>query len=97
MTASTKELYVALRNEFSIELPSNRTTGYEWEADYDNTIVRLSASNYKRESEKAGSGGTESFTFIAHRKGKTLIRLLYKRPWDKTISREALYAVTIED
>jgi predicted secreted protein len=46
---------------------------------------------------KTRGGGTESFTFIPCEKGITLIRMLYKRPWEKINAKEVLYEVTIED
>ena len=93
---SSQKLNVRLGNEFLIELPSNRTTGHRWEATYDKLLLQLSTSNYKRISEKTGGGGIESFTFMACKKGSTLIRMLYKRPWEETSSKEILYSVTID-
>jgi predicted secreted protein len=97
MTVPTQKLNVKLGNEFLIELPSNRTTGHKWEANYNKLLLQLSTTKYKRVSEKTGGGGTESFTFIPCEKGITLIRMLYKRPWEKINAKEALYEVTIED
>ena len=97
MTMPPKKLSVKLRNEFSIELPSNRTTGHRWEANYDKLLLQLSTTNYERVSAKTGGGGTESFAFIPCKKGITLIRMVYKRPWEKTNTKEAQYEVTIED
>jgi predicted secreted protein len=79
-----------------IELPSNRSTGYRWQANYDNLLLQLSTTNYGRVTEKTGGGGTESFTFIPFEKGITLIRMLYKRPWEKINAKEVLYEVTID-
>jgi inhibitor of cysteine peptidase len=93
---ATQELEVKLGSQFVIELPSNRTTGYGWEAHYDETLLELSASKYECSSERPGSGGTESFIFKASREGRALIRMLYKRPWEETTAREILYEVTIK-
>jgi predicted secreted protein len=97
MKVPTQKLNVKLRNEFSIELPSNRTTGHRWEANYDKLLLQLSTTNYKRVSERTGGAGTESFVFIPREKGMTLIRMVYKRPWEKVNAKEVLYEVTIED
>ncbi|MGP8069458.1 MAG: protease inhibitor I42 family protein [Candidatus Bathyarchaeia archaeon] len=97
MTVPTQKLNVKLRNEFLIELPSNRTTGHRWEPNYDKSLLQLSSTNYRRVSESTGGGGTESFSFIPLEKGITLIRMLYKRPWEKINARDILYEVTIED
>ncbi|MGA2789145.1 MAG: protease inhibitor I42 family protein [Candidatus Bathyarchaeia archaeon] len=97
MKVPTQKLNVKLRNEFLIELPSNRTTGHRWEANYDKLLLQLSTTNYKRISKKTGGGGTESFAFIPCEKGITLVRMVYKRPWEKINTKEVLYEVTIED
>jgi predicted secreted protein len=39
----------------------------------------------------------ESFRFKAIRKGRALIKMLYKRPWEEMAIREILYEVTIKD
>jgi predicted secreted protein len=89
---------VAVRHhEFVIELPSNRTTGHRWDVNNDKSLLELSNSNYKRVSEKIGGGGIEAFTFRACKKGKTFLRMVYKRPWEKTNAKEILYEVTVED
>lgn len=56
MSAITQKLDVKLRNEFTIELSANRTTGHGWEADYDKSLLQLSTIGYKRLSEKPGGG-----------------------------------------
>ena len=44
-----------------------------------------------------GSGGVELFTFKALGEGRTLLRMAYKRPWEKASVKEALYKVIIDD
>ncbi len=97
MNVPIQKLSVKLGNEILIELPSNRTTGHRWEPNYDTSLLELSNSNYKLISERIGSGGTESFTFKTRRTGRTLIRMINKRPWEKTNAKEVLYEVTIND
>jgi len=97
MIVPTQKLNVKLGNEFLIELPSNRTTGHRWEANYDKLLLQLSTTKYKPLSENTGGSSIESFTFKPCEKGITLIRMLYKRPWEKINAKEVLYEVTIED
>ncbi|MGD0423895.1 MAG: protease inhibitor I42 family protein [Candidatus Bathyarchaeia archaeon] len=91
------KLTVRLGIKFEIDLPCNRTTGHTWEANYDKLLLQLSTINYKLVSAKTGAGGTETFTFIPCKTGITLIRMLYKRPWEKINAKEVAYEVTIED
>ena len=97
MKTSTAELRTKTGTEFSIDLPCNRTTGHRWEAHYDSSFIELLTSNYTRSSEKPGSGGIESFTFKALEKGRTLLRMTYKRPWEEASANESLYHVIIDD
>ena len=90
-----QKLNVRVGSEFLIQLPSNRTTGHKWEADYDRSFLQLSTSSYKPASTELGAGGTESFTFNPCKKGITRIRMLYKRSWEKTNAKEAVYEITI--
>ncbi len=97
MTSRPQELAVKVGKEFILELPSNRTTGYVWKADYDSTILQLTTLNYQHISDKPGAGGTESFTFKPLRTGKTIIRIRYGRPWEETTTKESAYTLTITD
>jgi len=97
MSVPSRELKAKVGIEFSIELPSNRTTGHRWEANFDSAFMQLLTSTYARSSQKIGSGGTESFTFKPLKKGRTLLRMVYKRPWEKTNAKEVLYEAKIDD
>jgi len=97
MRAATSELRTKTSAEFSVDLLCNRTTGHRWEAHYDKSFIELLTTNYTHSSEKIGSGGIESFTFKALEKGRTLLRMTYKRPWEKASAKEALYEVIIDD
>jgi len=94
---TTEKLKVKVGKLFLIQLPGNRTTGYRWEADYDGALMGLSTSKYERFSEEAGSGGLETFRFMPCKKGRTVIRMVYKRPWEKTNAKELLYDVVVEE
>ncbi|MGO9643590.1 MAG: protease inhibitor I42 family protein [Candidatus Bathyarchaeia archaeon] len=95
MTNRAQELAVKIGKEFLLEFASNRTTGYQWKAEYDSTILQLTAVNYQHTSNKPGAGGTESFTFKPLRTGKTVIRMLYGRPWEQKTIQESTYNLNI--
>lgn len=93
---STTSITAAVDSEFVIELPSNRTTGYQWQLTkpVDQDVVKLVTSSYEpSKSGRLGAGGTERWTFRAVGKGKTAIALEYRRPWEKT--RPALQTRTV--
>ena len=73
-----------VNQEFVIALGSNPTTGYSWQASYDETRLELvgGESTYDEAGEGLiGVGGVEFFRFKALKTGRAGITLVYKRPW----------------
>ncbi len=94
---STEELQIGMKeNEkiinlkvgqiFILELPSNPSTGYQWEVfEIDNTLLKpIGKSEFtsSTKSQIVGAPGIEKFKFKAIKKGKTKLTLQYKRPWE---------------
>jgi inhibitor of cysteine peptidase len=72
-------------SRFSIELPSNATTGYSWNfvTPVDENIIRLVKAEYRNpDSALIGAGGTQVWVFEALQPGMTTIALEYKRSWE---------------
>lgn len=71
---------------FIVELLSNVTTGFEWRINgiLDNYKLEL-INHFYTPPQKAipGRGGKEIFEFIPVSKGKTNIRFVYIRSWEK--------------
>ena len=69
---------------FKITLKSNPTTGYQWNADFDETLIQLVDSSYKAdEPQLMGSGGIEIFEFkVIGSNTDTNINFSYARPWE---------------
>lgn len=83
---SGKTLNVRTGDEFTIVLESNPTTGYVWRfaAPYDEMVLILKGDQYISPSEAlCGAPGTRSLTFIAQESGRTGLKLIYVRPWEK--------------
>lgn len=82
------ELIKAKVNEpFTISLPANPTTAYEWNADYDYYLLNLTSSRFERTPTRAiGGGGTSVFVFTPLRPGKTTIYFVYKRSWENIVA-----------
>ena len=104
-TDSEQKISVAINQEFTITLSANPTTGYSWQASYDETMVELVESKYEiPEMEKhervkqgiVGSGGVEIFRFKALKAGKTKIALAYKRPWAEENLYQKVFTVNIK-
>ncbi len=82
--ASTLE--VELGSTFTLEMDSNPTTGYQWSlAEPLNAgIVSLVGKEYVApDTNLAGAGGQEIWTFWAVGNGAEVISLTYSQPWDE--------------
>ena len=92
---------IGVNQEFVIALGSNPTTGYSWQASYDNTMLELvgGQSTYKPgEGAKqglVGAGGVEYFRFKALKTGKTEVTLVYRRPWEEPTPQDVTKVFTI--
>ena len=79
MTVKTGEI-------FKIILESNRSTGYGWYLENvpEKSIIDSIYVDYVLKSKmQTGAGGNEIWEFRANRKGEQIIKMVYKRPWEK--------------
>jgi predicted secreted protein len=81
-------------SEFAIliALESNPSTGYSWQASYDESLLELVEESY----ELVGAGGTELFRFKALEKGEAEITMVYKRPWETEILEQKVFTVDVK-
>jgi len=82
-----QEIDIGVGQEFIIALGSNPTTGYSWQASYDEAMLELvgGESTYEADEtdeEVVGAGGVEYFRFLALEVGETEITLTYEQPWE---------------
>jgi inhibitor of cysteine peptidase len=87
-----------VNQQFVIALGSNPTTGYSWQASYDETMLELVGGQSKYEEPKSGllgAGGVEYFRFKALQTGRTEITLVYKRPWEEPTPQDLTKVFTI--
>ena len=88
---------IKVNESFVIELKSNPTTGYSWNADFDKEYLSLAEPEYVPDQpELIGSGGVEKFTFTGFKAGTTEITMNYKRPWEEESIETRVFKVTIE-
>jgi len=94
-----QEIDIRVNQEFAIALVSNPTTGYDWEASYDENVLKLVESKYepgeKAQQGMMGAGGVKYFRFKALEKGVTEITLTYKRPWEEEFAEQKVFTVNI--
>ncbi len=85
-------------DRFSIQLPENPTTGFQWEF-LPNTdgVVTLEATDYNASAPKLiGSGGQKTLTFQVEKAGQTTITLNHWRPWEGDASLLERYTLTVK-
>ena len=86
----TQPIQVSTGQPFTIVLDSNRTTGYQWQLakPLDASMLQQVDNVYEApQTNLAGAGGKELWTFKAVGKGKTTIDFHYVRPWEKNTPR----------
>ncbi len=99
-TDTEKTINTTVNQEFIIALDSNPTTGYNWEASYDESILKLVDSKYEMGKQAqaglVGAGGTQYFQFKALKTGKTEITVTYKRSWETDFAEQKVFNVDIK-
>ncbi|MCI4345829.1 MAG: protease inhibitor I42 family protein [Thermoplasmata archaeon] len=80
---------------FLLELDSNPTTGFRWEAEFDPSLLRLLSSEFAPGGARPGGGGTQQFRFEAVDPGRGRLRFCYRSSWRPTVAREHEVSVTV--
>ena len=84
---SGRTLHLNKGDTFTVLLVSNPSTGFLWEFAkplYDETVMILRGDKYIRPDEQlSGAAGKRSLTFLAEGSGRTGLKLVYRRPWEK--------------
>lgn len=97
-----EDIDISVGQEFIIALGSNPTTGYSWQASYDETRLELvgGESTYEPEEtdeEVVGGGGTELFRFKALKAGEVEITMTYAQHWEGgEVGDTEVFTATIE-
>ncbi len=96
-----KTVTVAKGREIVVRLAGNPTTGFNWK------VSEISGAAVKSQGEPiyvptqhaqrmVGTGGTFVFKFLAIKPGKSTIKLVYVRPWEKEKPPVQSFTATIE-
>ena len=94
-TAGTIDIVVG--DTLEIMLKGNPTTGYIWEAASVDTSVlsEVREPEFRPESDARGSGGKIVMNFRAISVGKTLLKLIYHRPFEKNKPPIKVFSVDV--
>ncbi len=86
----------------AVSLESNPSTGYSWHvAEGTGSVIDqpedkdfTTADNVN--PPRPGAGGIETFRFRALSKGRSSLRLIYQRPWEKKWEPLKTFTLTLE-
>lgn len=89
-------IHQPLHKPFTISLKSNPSTGYKWQAKFDENIVTLVKETYEKPPEKLiGAAGQQVFVFRPVKTGDTEIEFVYQRPWEKDFAKRQVYHIKV--
>lgn len=98
-TSPSQPIEVKVGESFMLTLESNPTTGYKWEAGFDQSLLKLVKSEFKQDASKPGMvgvGGKEQFTFEGLKGGDAQVKLTYKRPWEPQSADAKVLTFTVK-
>lgn len=98
-TDDTKTIFVKVNEEFTIGIPANPTTGHQWKASHDTSLISLVDSKYKaskQAKELVGADGMQYFKFKALKAGMAVISFSYQRPSEGIVINTKSFNVVIE-
>ncbi|HNZ83884.1 MAG TPA: protease inhibitor I42 family protein [Candidatus Pacearchaeota archaeon] len=94
---SSEFMEVSQGNTFSVSLDSNPSTGYSWQAKYDQEYFELVEQKFETSSDLIGAGGKEIFIFKALKLGEKFIDFDYLRTWEKdNVEKSIVYKILIK-
>jgi len=91
------EFEVEIGDKITVELCSNRTTGFEWgyEMTVENVVKEEDHDFEPPEGDVPGAAGIEVWTFEAFEKGTTEVLMEYSQPWEGGLKSEWTYSFTV--
>ena len=99
-TDSAQTINISTNQTFIIALDSNPTTGYSWQANYDESLLELVGKSYETNEQAnqgvVGAGGVEYFQFKALKAGKTEVTLVYQRPWEEEPIDQKIFTIILK-
>jgi len=82
---NNKSVQLAVGQRIEIRLPANPTTGYSWLLQGFPGCLELANFSYASERKSIpGAGGTQTVEFLAASPGEGDLKIVYRRPWEKS-------------
>ncbi len=97
-SAHQRNIKMNAGDRLEIALEGNPTTGYIWEKVEGDNAILSPQGDYKytpAEPLLVGSGGKFAFTFLGTATGKTRLRLIYHRTFEKNIAPVKAFEIMV--
>ncbi|RQW29015.1 hypothetical protein EHS17_03975 [Rhodobacteraceae bacterium CH30] len=79
-----------------LAVPATPSTGYVWQASgFAPVLAQQGEAQFVANGSMPGSGGVETWSFVADKEGISQLRLRYLRPWEAMPLRELNYRVEV--
>ena len=97
---SGRTLHLKSGDIVTVRLVSNPTTGFQWDFGtpaLDKKVVSLREDRFiAPKGDMCGAPGKRSLSFQAEGPGRTYVRLIYVRPWEKGKAPAAEFSLSFE-
>lgn len=92
-----KKVSLKVGQEFSISLPENRTTGYQWQLD-SGELLSVKSDVYVTDNDSglAGAGGMREYLLVVDAVGTEQLKAKYVRPWENDAEPAQTFEIGIE-
>lgn len=82
---SGREVQMQVGESLDLRLDENPTTGFQWQVvSGDKSVAEVTGDSFQTPgTDAAGAGGTHTFTITAHSAGRTTLRSVLARSWER--------------
>ena len=93
---SGKKVEIGVGEELEVILPGKPTTGYIWEvSSLDSNVLRPGKADFFADNKAIGAGGMEIIKFHAIAAGKSVVKLIFHRSFERDIPPLKTFEVTV--
>lgn len=81
----------------ALSLAENPSTGYSWQVVSSGAPVVRAEGNptFRPDNKLHGAGGTATYRYEAVAEGTSLLKLVYRRPWEKDAAPADAFEITL--
>src|ERR1051325_7685598 len=90
-TASDRVISERIGDEFVVALAANPSTGYDWEPQFDASVLELLDRHFAAAGPRMGSGAPERFRFKALAPGAGELTMVYRRRGEPAPAQEVVF------